>query len=97
MRDARSAFLRLTRSEHLLRYLGGRDAAGVGDGQIHRLHELPRQFGPGGRWVLGILFLAIPLAAARNLRLTRGTLPLVIGMGLFEVIGFTCYTIGAHT
>ena len=53
-------------------------------------------------WVLlparlvGVLFLAIPLAAARNLRLTRSTLPLVIGMGFSEVIGFTCFTLGAQ-
>ena len=53
-------------------------------------------------WVLlparlvGVLFLAIPLAAARNLRLTQGTLPLVIGMGFSEVIGFTCFTLGAQ-
>ncbi len=53
-------------------------------------------------WVLlpprlvGILALTIPLALSRNLRLTRGTAPLVIGMGFAEVIGFTCFAIGAQ-
>jgi drug/metabolite transporter (DMT)-like permease len=53
-------------------------------------------------WVLlpprlvGILALTIPLALSRRLLLTRGTAPLVIGMGFAEVIGFTCFAIGAQ-
>lgn len=53
-------------------------------------------------WVLlpprlvGILALTIPLALTRNLRITRATAPLVIGMGFAEVIGFTCFAIGAQ-
>ena len=53
-------------------------------------------------WVLlparlvGVLALAIPLALMRRLNLTRATAPLVIGMGLSEVIGFTFFAIGAQ-
>lgn len=53
-------------------------------------------------WVLlpprlvGILALTIPLALTRNLRITRRTAPLVVGMGFAEVIGFTCFSIGAQ-
>ena len=53
-------------------------------------------------WVLlparlvGVVALTIPLALTRNLRITRGTVPLVIAMGLAEVIGFTCFAIGAQ-
>ena len=53
-------------------------------------------------WVLlpprlvGVAALTIPLVLARRLILTRGTTPLVIGMGFAEVIGFTCFAIGAQ-
>jgi drug/metabolite transporter (DMT)-like permease len=53
-------------------------------------------------WVLlparlvGVLALTIPLAVTRRLRLTRGTFPFVLGMGFAEVIGFTCFAIGAQ-
>ena len=53
-------------------------------------------------WVLlparlvGVLALTIPLALSRRLLLTRGTAPLVVGMGFAEVIGFTCFAIGAQ-
>ena len=53
-------------------------------------------------WVLlparlvGVVALTIPLALTRRLRLTRGTAPLVVGMGFAEVIGFTCFAIGAQ-
>ncbi len=53
-------------------------------------------------WVLlparlvGVVALTIPLALTRNLRITRATVPLVIGMGLAEVIGFVCFAIGAQ-
>jgi drug/metabolite transporter (DMT)-like permease len=46
--------------------------------------------------LIGILALTIPLALTRNLRITRGTAPLVVGMGCVEVIGFTCFAIGAQ-
>lgn len=53
-------------------------------------------------WVLlparlvGVIALTIPLALSRRLLLTRGTAPLVVGMGFAEVIGFTCFAIGAQ-
>lgn len=53
-------------------------------------------------WVLlparlvGIVALAIPLAVTRRLQITRSTVPFVIGMGFCEVIGFTCFAMGAQ-
>lgn len=53
-------------------------------------------------WVLlparlvGVVALTVPLALAGRLRLTRGTAPLVVGMGITEVVGFTCFAIGAQ-
>lgn len=53
-------------------------------------------------WVLlparlvGVIALAIPLAVARTLRISRKSAPFVIGMGLAEVIGFVCFAIGAQ-
>ena len=53
-------------------------------------------------WVLlparlvGVLALTVPLALVGRLRLTRGTAPLVVGMGVAEVVGFTCFAIGAQ-
>ena len=46
--------------------------------------------------LIGVLALTIPLALTRNLQLTRRTVPLVVGMGLAEVIGFTMFAIGAQ-
>jgi drug/metabolite transporter (DMT)-like permease len=53
-------------------------------------------------WVLlparlvGTLALFVPLLLLRRLRITRGTLPLVVAMGFTEVLGFVCYAIGAQ-
>lgn len=53
-------------------------------------------------WVLlpprlvGVVVMTIPLALSRRLRVTRQTAPLVIAMGLTEVLGFICFTIGAR-
>jgi drug/metabolite transporter (DMT)-like permease len=46
--------------------------------------------------LIGVVALTIPLAATGRLLLTRGTAPLVVGMGFAEVIGFTCFAIGAQ-
>ncbi|MBI1351116.1 MAG: EamA family transporter [Actinomycetales bacterium] len=46
--------------------------------------------------VVGVVAVTIPLALMRRLRLTRSTVPLVIGMGIAEVAGFTCFAIGAQ-
>ena len=53
-------------------------------------------------WVLlparlvGVVAVTVPLALVRRLYLTRGTVPLVIGMGIAEVAGFVCFAIGAQ-
>lgn len=53
-------------------------------------------------WVLlpsrtvGVLAILIPLVMLRKLSLTKATAPLVIAMGLTEVLGFTSYAIGAQ-
>ena len=46
--------------------------------------------------LIGTIVLFIPLLAMRRLRITRPAVPLVIGMGLAEVLGFTAYSIGAQ-
>lgn len=45
---------------------------------------------------IGVLFIVLPLAATRRLRLTRATAPLVAGMGVCEVLGATFFAIGAQ-
>jgi len=46
--------------------------------------------------VVGVVALLIPLLLLRRLRITRSTVPLVVGMGFAEVLGFTCFAIGAQ-
>ena len=43
----------------------------------------------------GVLFITLPLAFSKKLRISRSALPLVIGSGITEVTGFTCFAIGA--
>ena len=45
---------------------------------------------------LGVVAVALPLAATRRLRLTRKAVPLVLGSGLCEVGGFASYAVGAR-
>ena len=53
-------------------------------------------------WVLlparlvGVVAITVPLALSRRLQLTRATVPMVVGMGLAEVVGFTLFSIGAQ-
>ena len=53
-------------------------------------------------WVLlparlaGTLLLFVPLLVTRKLRITRGTVPFVIGLAVCEVLGFTAFAIGAQ-
>jgi drug/metabolite transporter (DMT)-like permease len=53
-------------------------------------------------WVLlparlvGVVAVFVPLLLLRRLRITRRSAPLVIGMGIAEVVGFTCFAIGAQ-
>lgn len=46
--------------------------------------------------VVGVVAVALPLALARRLRLSRAALPLVIGATLGEVVGLASYAIGAR-
>ncbi len=46
--------------------------------------------------LIGTVAVAAPLALAGRLRLTRRALPLVIGAGICEVVGFYAYTLGAR-
>ena len=46
--------------------------------------------------VIGTVALAIPLALAGRLRLTRRALPLVVVAGICEVLGFYSYSAGAR-
>ncbi len=46
--------------------------------------------------VLGVVAIALPLAATRHLRLTREALPLVIVAGLCEVGGVAAFAVGAR-
>lgn len=46
--------------------------------------------------LIGTVALFLPLLATRRLRITRPAVPLVIGMGLAEVFGFTAYSFGAQ-
>ena len=46
--------------------------------------------------LVGFLFVALPLFATRNLRLTRAAAPFVALSAVMEVVGFAVYTIGAR-
>lgn len=46
--------------------------------------------------VVGVLVLALPLLILGRLLLTRRSAPMVIGMGVLEVVGFTSFAIGAQ-
>lgn len=46
--------------------------------------------------LLGVVAVALPLAASRRLRITRKALPLVVTSGLCEVAGFASYALGSR-
>ncbi len=46
--------------------------------------------------LVGVLVLTIPLALSRRLQINRRAAPLVVAMGLTEVIGITVFSIGAQ-
>lgn len=46
--------------------------------------------------LIGTVALAIPMALAGRLRLTRRALPLVVASGICEVLGFYSYTFGSR-
>jgi drug/metabolite transporter (DMT)-like permease len=46
--------------------------------------------------LVGVVAVAVPLAAVGRLRLTRAALPFVVASGLFEVLGFASYAAGSR-
>ena len=46
--------------------------------------------------VVGVVGVALPLLATRRLRLTRQAVPLVVGGGVCEVLGFASFALGAR-
>ncbi len=58
--------------------------------------ELPIAWAVAPPRVLGVLFVAIPLAATARLRITRPALPLVVAAGAAEVVGFVSFAVGAR-
>ena len=46
--------------------------------------------------IVGVLAIAVPLAIAGRLTLTRRALPFVLGAGVAEVVGFALFVLGAR-
>ncbi len=46
--------------------------------------------------VMGVVFVALPIALRRRLRLTRESAPLVAAAGLCEIAGLACYAVGSR-
>ena len=46
--------------------------------------------------VVGVVAIAVPLAIAGRLTLTRRALPFVLGAGVAEVVGFALFVLGAR-
>ena len=46
--------------------------------------------------VVGVVAIALPLAIAGRLTLTRRALPFVLGAGIAEVVGFALFVLGAR-
>ncbi len=46
--------------------------------------------------LVGVAFVAIPLAALGRFRMTRRALPYAVGVGFAEVVGYVAYAIGAR-
>jgi drug/metabolite transporter (DMT)-like permease len=46
--------------------------------------------------VVGVAVIAVPLALSRRWRMTRAAVPYVVAGGLFEVLGFASYVVGAR-
>jgi drug/metabolite transporter (DMT)-like permease len=58
--------------------------------------ELPIAWAVAPPRILGVLFIALPLAATSRLRITRKALPLVVASGIGEVVGFALFAIGSR-
>ena len=46
--------------------------------------------------VVGVVFVALPLALTSQLRMTRPALPFAVAAGVCEVLGFTSYALGSR-
>jgi drug/metabolite transporter (DMT)-like permease len=58
--------------------------------------ELPLVWAVFPPRVVGVIAIALPIALARRLVLTRAALPFVLASGLAEVAGFASYALGAR-
>jgi drug/metabolite transporter (DMT)-like permease len=58
--------------------------------------ELPVSWVVLSARAIGLVALALPLALARRLEITRPAVPLVVASGVCEVLGFFSYTVGAR-
>ena len=58
--------------------------------------ELPVSWVVLSARAVGVVALALPLALARRLEITRPAVPLVVASGVCEVLGFYSYTVGAR-
>jgi drug/metabolite transporter (DMT)-like permease len=58
--------------------------------------ELPIAWAVAPPRILGVLFIAVPLAATARLRITRSALPLVVVSGIGEVVGFAFFAVGSR-
>jgi drug/metabolite transporter (DMT)-like permease len=58
--------------------------------------ELPVSWVVLSARAIGVAALAVPLALARRLQITRPAVPLVVASGVCEVLGFYSYTLGAR-
>jgi drug/metabolite transporter (DMT)-like permease len=58
--------------------------------------ELPASWVVLSARLVGVVALALPLALAGRLRLTRAAAPLVVASGVCEVAGFYSYTLGSR-
>lgn len=58
--------------------------------------ELPIAWAVAPPRILGVLFIAVPLAASARLHITRSALPFVVVSGIGEVVGFAFFVIGAR-
>lgn len=46
--------------------------------------------------VVGVAFVALPLAVLGRVRITRAALPYVVATGIAEIVGYVAYTLGAR-
>ncbi len=58
--------------------------------------ELPIAWAVAPPRILGVLLVTLPLATTGRLQLTRQTAPLVVVAGIAEVVGFSCFALGAR-